>query len=100
MALTKNVNGEVIELSPEEEAAVRAEWAAVDAAGPPVPPEVTAGRLIRALAQLDLLDSVDAAVAQADAMTKRLWDRAPVFQRNDPMIAAMAQAIGKTDADL
>jgi hypothetical protein len=60
----------------------------------------TAGQLIRALSQLGLLTAVDAAVAQADALTQRLWARAPEFPRNDPMVSAIAQAIGKTQADL
>lgn len=39
MALTKNVNGETVNLTAEEEAAVRAEWAAnaTDAARPKPP---------------------------------------------------------------
>jgi hypothetical protein len=66
----------------------------------PAPPEVTAGQLIRALDQLGLLASVDAAVAAAAPRTQRRWARAPIFPRNDPLVAAIAQGLGKTAADL
>ena len=66
----------------------------------PVPPKVSAGQLIRALAQLDLLDAVDTAVAGADPLTQRLWARAAFFPRHDPMIEAMAAAVGKTSDEL
>jgi hypothetical protein len=66
----------------------------------PVPGQVTAGQLIRALDQLGLLAAVDAAVASADALTQRLWARAPIFPRNDPLLLGIAQALGKSDADL
>jgi hypothetical protein len=66
----------------------------------PVPPEVKAGQLIRALDELGLLATVDAAVAQADPLTQRLWARASTFPRNDPLLLSFAQSIGKTSADL
>jgi hypothetical protein len=74
-----------------------------DPAPPPpavIPSQVTAGQLIRALNQLGMLASVDAEVAGADAMTQRLWARAPIFPRNDPMLIAMATSIGKTSGDI
>jgi hypothetical protein len=33
-------------------------------------------------------------------LTQRLWARAPIFPRNDPLLLAVAQALGKTEADL
>lgn len=66
----------------------------------PVPESVTAGRLIRALDAVGLLGQVDAAVAQADPLTKRLWARASTFPRKDPMIEAVAHALGKSSTDL
>jgi hypothetical protein len=49
---------------------------------------------------LGSLAGVDAAVAQADSLTQRQWARAVIFMRNDPLILAIAQSIGKTSADL
>ncbi|MBX3498762.1 MAG: hypothetical protein KF889_04905 [Alphaproteobacteria bacterium] len=66
----------------------------------PVPASVSAGQLIRALDQVDLLDTVDAAVAQADSLTQRLWARAAIFERSDPLIVGMAAAIGQTTEQL
>jgi len=65
-----------------------------------VPESVGAGQFIRALDNVGLLGQVDAAVVQADALTQRLWARASVFPRNDPMIAAVAQALGKSSTEL
>lgn len=65
-----------------------------------VPESVTAGRLIRALDAVGLLGQVDAVVARADPLTKRLWARAGTFPRKDPMIEAVAQALGKSSTDL
>ena len=64
------------------------------------PSQVSAGQLIQALAELNLLDAVDAAVAQADAMTQRLWARAAFFPRADPLVSGIATALGKTSDDL
>jgi hypothetical protein len=66
----------------------------------PIPASVTAGQFIRALDNVGLLGQVDAAVTQADALTQRLWARASVFPRKDPMIEAVAQALGKSSTDL
>lgn len=64
---------------------------------PPVPLTATAAGLIRALYARGLLSAVDAAVAQSDALTQRLWARTPVFYRTDPMLIAVAAALGMTD---
>jgi uncharacterized protein YcaQ len=66
----------------------------------PVPESVTAGQLIRALDNVGLLRQVDAVVARADTLTQRLWSRAGVFPRKDPMIEAVAQALGKSSTEL
>jgi hypothetical protein len=54
----------------------------------------------RALNGLGLLAAVDAAVAQADPLTQRLWARAPFFPRSDTLVFGIAQALGKTETDL
>jgi hypothetical protein len=38
--------------------------------------------------------------AGADPLTQRLCARAPISPRNDPLLLAVAQALGKTAADL
>lgn len=80
MALTKNVNGIVVPLSVEEEAAVRAEWAMNDPAivRPPAPPRDLAAEIdsIRAVLEAksiatraDFAAALDATVA-TDAAVK------------------------------
>jgi hypothetical protein len=44
-----------------------------------------------------LLPVVEAALAQADALTQIAWRRAVTFQRLSPTIAAMQGAVGLTD---
>ncbi len=66
----------------------------------PVPSTIGKGQLLRWLDAHDLLASVDAAVAQAGGLTQRLWQEAPTFPRHDPMVIAIATAIGMTEADL
>ena len=58
--------------------------------------------LVRQLGDMSdrILVAVDAAVARADALTQRLWARAAFFPRNDPLVLAVAQALGKSAADL
>lgn len=66
----------------------------------PPPVMVTAAQIIRALDESNLLVDVDAAVALADPMTQRLWARSANFARNDPMLLAIATALGKTSEEL
>lgn len=84
----------------EEVADDAVELAAFREALDKVPGEVSSGQLIIALAELDWLDAVDAAVAQADALSQRLWARASRFPRNDAMVVAIGTAIGKDSDDL
>jgi hypothetical protein len=74
--------------------------AAFVALGNPVPKKVMAGQLIRALSQLGLLATIDAAVAKADALTQRLWARAATFPRNDPLLLSFAPTVNLAAADL
>lgn len=66
----------------------------------PVPAEVGSGQLIQALHELNLLAVVDAAVAAADELTRRLWASGRIFPRQDPLVIAIASALGKNDAEL
>ena len=70
--LTKNEGGVVVECSPEEEAAILAEWAA-NAKNPPLPvaQEPTVQDVLDALktvAGIDLVPHLDALVAEKAAM--------------------------------
>jgi len=76
------------------------EAAAVPAAAPPVPAQVSPRQLRLALYQLGLLDQVDAAVSSADKPTQIAWEFSLQYERTHPMIATMAAAIGKSDADI
>jgi hypothetical protein len=78
---------------------------------PPTPPAPTidqirdamqcqAWQLRRALTLLGLRTDVEASVAAADQDTSDMWNYATVYHRTHPMVAAIAAAIGKTDADI
>ena len=69
-----------------------------DSVPAPVPTLVTAGRMLIELDARGLLDQVDTAVNAAGGLTKRLWDRAPTFERRDPLVIGIATALGKDGA--
>lgn len=91
----KLVNGELIALTPEEQAEHDARSAIPPARY--VPAVVSASGIIRALEARGLLPAVDAVVGQADDLMKRLWERAPTFDRNDPMVLTVARFLGMED---
>ena len=66
----------------------------------PVPGSVTAFQARAALLAAGLLDEVEAAVAAADRLTQTAWEYAQAFERTSPTIAALAAALGLTDAQL
>jgi hypothetical protein len=66
----------------------------------PVPSISSAGDFMRALYELGWYDDVSAAVQGAGSLAKILWERAASFERRHPLVGQIAQAIGKTDADL
>jgi hypothetical protein len=80
---------------PDDHAEVAAFRAAV-----PTPGAASAGDFMRALYELGWYDDVSAAVTAAGGLPKILWNRASVFERNHPMVIAIATAIGKTSDDL
>lgn len=75
-------------------------FTALPAPPPPIPQTASSGDFIKALYELDWLTDVDAAVAQADPLSRRLWERASIFERQNSMLIAVATAIGKTSEDL
>jgi len=70
------------------------------AAMPQVPQVVTRAQFILALLQIDLLDEVEAAIAQADRATQINYTERLEFERGFPLIATMAAVLGKTDAEI
>lgn len=93
MPLTKNVNGVDVECTPEEEAAIRAEWAANDAAPGPVPPEVTPLQMRLALHGAGLLNAVEAHVDSLGPTARMAWEYSVTIPRGHALIAAMADAL-------
>ncbi len=78
----------VTDLPPEEIAAALAQWRSTAT--------VTRFQARAALHQAGLLDTVEAAVAGGDTITKLAWADALNFERNSPTIAALASAISLT----
>jgi hypothetical protein len=66
----------------------------------PVPQVVSRAQFILALLQIDLLDEVEAAIAQADRATQINYNERLEFERSFPTIATMAAVLGKTDAEI
>jgi hypothetical protein len=66
----------------------------------PVPQTASSGDFMRALYDLGWYDAAKAAVASVGGLAQILWDRAAIFERQHPMVAQIATAIGKTSDDL
>ena len=80
-------------------------WDGTTLTPPPAPPPaipqvVSRAQFILALLQLDLLDEVEAAIAQADRATQINYKERLEFERNYPLVTTMAQALGKTEAEI
>jgi hypothetical protein len=68
---------------------------------PPVVPQVITPRQCRILLlQQGLLPQVEAMVAAGDDATRITWEYAVEFQRNDPLLLAMAAGLGLTEQQL
>lgn len=65
-----------------------------------VPQVVSRAQFILALLQIDLLDEVEAAIAQADRATQINYNERLEFERSFPLIATMAAVLGRTDAEI
>lgn len=95
----------VVELSPELVAGVwRQRWQVTPGTPPPLPvPEMVSRFQARAALHLaGLLDDVEALVAdpQTDMLTRLAWQDAQEFRRASPTVAAIAAALGMSDAQL
>ncbi len=97
--LTKLVNGEEVVLSAEEEAEVRAQWAAA-ATHADMALQCTRTQFMLAALEMGKLDDIEAFVAALDPVEHRetliRWKESPVFYRSTPAWDAMAPAIGET----
>lgn len=65
-----------------------------------VPQVVSRAQFILALLQIGLLDEVEAAIDAADRATQINYKERLEFERGFPLIATMAQVMGKTDAEI
>lgn len=66
-----------------------------------VPQEVWAGAMMRALNALGVFEQIDGIVAASgDLLTKKLWDRAAAFRRDDSMLVAVGATAGWSERDL
>jgi hypothetical protein len=75
---------------------------AVDAppAVPEIPSSVSPAQARLALHGAGLLTRVEAIVAAADVPTQIAWNNASIIERTSPTVAALAGALGLTDAQL
>lgn len=67
-----------------------------------VPQEISRAQFILALLHTlpDLLDAVEAAIANADRATQINYKERLTFRRDFPLVATMATALGKTDLEI
>lgn len=67
-----------------------------------IPQKVTAFQAKAALLHADYLDNVEALMASPETprIVKLAWADALHFERNSPTVAAMAAALGLTDAEI
>jgi predicted lipid carrier protein YhbT len=65
-----------------------------------VPSAVYSWQMRRALSQQGLRDVVEAAVAQSSQDVQDMWQFTTEHHRDNPMVAQIAQAIGKTEDDI
>lgn len=102
MALTKIVNGQPVQMSAEEEAAMQAEWTANANAPAPVPKSVTPLQMRKALRQVGLLAEVKAMVEAASEETREEFEYAVVYERVHPAWDAFGALLDppKTPADI
>lgn len=84
---TKVENGEVVPYTPPPPA-------------PAVPTSVSPWQMRRALNQLGLRSTVEAAVAAADQDTKDGWEFATEFRRDNTLLLGMAASLNMADQDL
>ena len=101
--MNKIVNGEEVECSPEEEAAILAEWAA-QANAVVVPQEVTMRQARLALLGAGLLATVESAInalaEPAKSAARIEWDHSQTVQRNRGIVLQLGMAMGLTSGQI
>lgn len=110
MPLKKLVNGVEVDFSPEEEAAIQAEWSANANAPAPVPAEVTMRQGRLALLAAGLLDQVEAALnAMPEGTPEQIfakkaarieWDKSQTIQRHKGLTVTLAGVLGLTNQQI
>lgn len=76
-------------------------WAEVIAAEPPAPaPTVTMRQARLALNAASLLDVVNAAIANADNVTKIYWETSPTVARDNEVLNAVGAGLGLTSEQI
>lgn len=96
--LFKMVDGVSIEMSADEAAAIRAEWAAN--ATPPVPQSITPLQARKALRAANLKERVDGLLATAPEEVREEWEYATEIERNHPTLLSLAAALPLTEQQL
>lgn len=86
----------VFESLPEPEPAPPEEPPAIN----PIPQSVTRRQALLALLAADLLDDVEAIMAAAPRAVQIAWDASSVFERDNPLIASMAEQLDLSDEDV
>ena len=67
---------------------------------PKVPASVTPRQVRLLLLSQNLLSQVEGIIAASDQATKITWEFASEFRRDDPLLEALAQQLGLTDAQV
>ena len=81
-----------------EDARPKPTWAEIVAAEPPAPAPVVTMRQARlALNTAGLLDAVNAAIANADNITKIYWETSPTVARDNTVLLAVADGLALSD---
>lgn len=101
--LMKSVDGIEVAMSPEEESAIRAEWAENDAAVH-VPRSVTMRQARLALLGAGLLSQVDATIAALPSPQKEAalieWNHSQDVLRDNSLVKILGPAINLTEAQI
>lgn len=102
MTLKKIVDGVEVDMTPEEEAAMLAEWEAATA--PVVPREVSMAQARLALLGAGLLSAVDTAInampEPAKSAARISWEYRQTVRRESELTLSLASALGLTSQEV
>lgn len=77
---------------------INGQW--VEHTNPKVFAPLSKWQVRKVLRQFNILETVKAAIQQADEITQEAWECATEYQRDDVVLNAMAQVLGLTDEQL